>query len=164
MSAKTQTDCSSEKKMVRASIAVIVSYLMMFVLATIAFICAYLMVGAEVAFKPGLYEASTSWIEIAFLINIVVAISAGFICASIAKGGKTPFALAIVVFALGIGLTIPEMMKRKANEGLVRTGHTPKIEAVQRAYWPVWVPFTFPITGAIGVLIGGKLKRRFAEN
>lgn len=146
--------------MARSIIGVIVAYIAMFVLTFIAFVCAYLIVGAETAFKPGLYEASTTWIGIAFLINFVVAIIGGLVCALIAKGGKAPLALAIVVFALGIILAIPAMMKGKANANMVRTGETPQMEAVQKAYWPVWVPFTFPLTGAIGVLIGGKLKRR----
>jgi len=48
--------------MVRSIIAVIVSYVAMFVLAFIAFTCAYLIVGSDVAFKPGIYEASTTWV------------------------------------------------------------------------------------------------------
>ena len=43
---------------------------------------------------------------------------------------------------------------------MARTPNTPNLEAVQKAYWPVWVPFTFPLTSAIGILVGGKLKRR----
>ena len=56
--------------MVRSTIAVIASYVAMFGLAFIAFTCAFLIVGPEVAFKPGIYEASTTWIGIAFVINI----------------------------------------------------------------------------------------------
>jgi len=33
------------------------------------------------------------------------------------------------------------------------------MEAMQNATQPAWVPFTFPILGAVGVLIGGKLRR-----
>src|SRR5437588_2267310 len=149
-----------KQKMGRAIVAVIVGYVAMFILVFIAFTCAYLIVGADTAFKPGLYEASTTWIGIAFLINFVIAIIGGLICAVIAKGGKAPLALAIVVFVLGILLAIPSVMKRQNNMNMVRAGNTPQLEAVRLAYWPVWVPFSFPFTGAIGVLIGGKLKRR----
>ena len=85
----------------RSILAVVVSYIGMFVLAFIAFTCAYLIVGSEAAFKPGIYEASTRWIGIAFVINIVVSIIGGIICALIAKGGRAPLALAIVVVVLG---------------------------------------------------------------
>ena len=146
--------------MARSIIAVIVAYIAMFILVFIAFTCAYLIVGAETAFKPGSYEASSPWIGIAFLINFVVAIVGGLICTVIAKCGIATLGLAIVVFVLGILLAIPSVMKRQTNINMVRASGTSQLEAVQKAYWPVWVPFTFPFTGVIGVLIGGKLKRR----
>jgi hypothetical protein len=139
---------------------VIASYVVMFGLAFIAFTCAFLIAGAEVAFKPGIYEASTTWIGIAFVINIAVAIIGGFVCALIAKKGRAPLALAILAVILGLGVAIADMNKGKINAGKARTPNTPNLEAVQNAYWPVWVPFTFPLTSAIGILIGGKLKRR----
>ena len=43
--------------MARSIIAVIASYLAMFVLAFIAFTCAYLIVGSDVAFLPGIYAS-----------------------------------------------------------------------------------------------------------
>lgn len=43
--------------MARSIIGVIVGYLVMFGLAFIAFTCAFLILGAEVVFKPGMYES-----------------------------------------------------------------------------------------------------------
>jgi hypothetical protein len=146
--------------MARTVLAVIIAYIAMFLLVFIGFTCAYLLVGADVAFKPGSYEGSTTWIAIAFVINFVIAIIGGFICAAIARGGKAPIALAVVVLVLGLLLAVPAIMKHQTNANLVRAGNPAQMEIMQRAYWPVWVPFTFPFTGAIGVLIGGRLKRR----
>jgi hypothetical protein len=146
--------------MTRTIISVIVGYFAMFALAFAGFTCAYLIVGQDIAFKPGLYEASSSWVAIAFVINIVVSVVGGFICARIAKSGRAPLALAIVVVVLGIAIAMGDTSKGKANAGSVRIGVVPQLEAIQKAYWPIWVPFIFPFTGAVGVLIGGKLKRR----
>ena len=146
--------------MARSILAVVIAYVIMFVLAFIAFTCAYLIVGPETAFKPGSFEASTTWIGFAFVINVVEAVIGGFICALIAKVGKAPVALAIVVVVLGLVVAFADMKKEKTNAGLSRSTNTPQLEAIQKAYWPGWVPFTFPFTGAIGVLIGGRLKRR----
>jgi len=146
--------------MARLIVGVIVAYIAMFVLGFIGFTCAFLIAGPEVAFRPGLYEASIKWIGIGLAIQFVVSIIGGLICAAIARGGKAPLVLAIVVVVLGLGLAIPSIMKRQANLTLVRAANTPQLETVQKAYWPAWVPFTFPFAGAIGVLIGGKLKRR----
>ena len=146
--------------MARAIIAVIASYILMFVLTFLAFTGVYMVLHADGSFKPGLFLASNRWIAIAFGVNFVVAVIGGLICSAIARGGKAPLVLAIVVFVLGLLLAIPSLMAQKANAGKVRSGDVPMMEAMQKAQEPVWVPFTFPIVGAIGVLIGGKLKRR----
>lgn len=144
----------------RSIIAVIASYLLMFVLTFLAFTGAYMVLRADGSFKPGSFEASNSWIAIAFGVNFIVALIGGLICAAIARGGKAPLVLAIVVFVLGLLLAIPSLVAQKTSAGLVRSGDVPMMEAMQKAQEPVWVPFTFPIVGAIGVLIGAKLKRR----
>lgn len=143
----------------RAIVAVIVGYLAMFALSLILFVAAFALTDVDFAFRPGSFEGSAAFIGIAFVINAVTALAGGFICAAIAKRGKATLVLAIIVFVLGILLAIPSVTKRNANMNMVRTSSMPKFETVQKGYWPVWVPFTFPIVGVIGVMIGGKLKR-----
>jgi hypothetical protein len=144
--------------MARSIIAVIVSYILMFVFTFLAFTCMYLMLGADGAFKPGTYDASTLWLAISFGGYLVIAIIGGLICALIAKGGRAPVALAIVVLVLGLLLAIPSIMKAKPD--MVRIGSVSNMQAMQRAKQPIWVPLLFPFIVAAGVLIGGKLKRR----
>ena len=146
--------------MARAIIGVIVGYVVMFILNFLGFVTLYAVIGPDQAFEPGRYLASNKWIAISFVIIFITGIIAGLVCAAIAKGGKAPFALAIVVIVLGLLLAIPAIMKAQANAKLVRGGNVPQMEAAQKAYWPTWTPFAFPIISAIGVLIGGKLKRR----
>jgi quinol-cytochrome oxidoreductase complex cytochrome b subunit len=145
--------------MVRSIVAVIVSYVAMFVLIFLAFTAEYQLLGPGHAFKPGSYMSSNRWIAVAFAVNLVVAIIGGFICATIAKGGKAPLVLAIVVFVLGLVFAIPALIVKHTNEPRPR-GDLPMMVAMKKAEEPRWVPFTFPIIGVIGVLIGGKLKRR----
>lgn len=145
--------------MARSIIAVIVSYVIMFVLIFCAFTAEYMLLGPDHAFRPGTFVASNRWIAIAFAVNFVVAVIGGFICAAIAKGGKAPFALAIVVFVLGFILAVPALFIE--HQGAPRPrGPLPMMEAMTKAEEPRWVPFTFPILGALGVLIGAKLKKR----
>src|SRR5205085_1250395 len=139
---------------------VIFVYVEIFILNFLGFVTLYAIIGPTNAFKPGLYLASNRWMAITTVIIFITAIIAGLICAAIAKGGKAPLALAIVVVVLGMLLAIPTVMKAQANSKLVRPANVPSMEAAQKAYWPTWTPFTFPIISAIGVLIGGKLKRR----
>jgi hypothetical protein len=144
----------------RSIVAVIVGYIASFVLMLGVFIGAYIIVGTDWAFRTGSYMASNRWIALTMAANFVVSIIGGLICAVIAKGGRAPIGLAVVVLVLGMLLAIPSVMKHNANMGMVRHGNVSQAEAMKNAYWPVWVPFAFPIVGAVGVLIGGRLKRR----
>lgn len=145
--------------MARTIIGVIVGYALMFLLNFAAFVTLYAVLGADQAFAPGLYLASTKWIAISFVMILVTGTIAGLVCALIAKGGRAPLALAIVVVVLGLLLAIPAMLKSNVNSKLVRSGDVPQMQAAQLAYWPVWCPFAFPFISAIGVMVGGKLKR-----
>ena len=146
--------------MARAIIGVIVGYVVMFILNFIGFVCLYAVIGPEQAFRPHLYLASNRWIAITAAIIFVTGAIAGLICAAIARGGKAPVALAVLVVVLGVLLAIPALAKARANAGMARPAQITQMEAAQNAYWPNWAPFTFPFISAIGVLIGGKLKRR----
>ena len=146
--------------MARSIIAVIVSYIAMFALTFIFFTGFYLVVGADGAFKPGNYEATSLWLAVSFVGFLVVGIIAGLLCAVIAKGGRAPIALAVVVLALGFLLAIPTLIANKVEPNLVRSGPVSIMDAMQRAKQPAWTAFAFPFIGAAGVLIGGRLKRR----
>lgn len=146
--------------MVRSIIAVIVSYITMFVLNFLGFVGLYAIVGPGQAFRPRSYLASNRWIAMAFAIVLVSGIIAGLICAAIARGRKSTLALAVLILAVGLVMSIPAIKKGRENAGMVRVGDVPAMEAAEKAYWPVWAPFTFPFVSAIGALIGGKLKKR----
>jgi hypothetical protein len=146
--------------MARTIIGVIVGYVLMFILNFAAFVTLYAVIGPNQAFEPGLYLASTKWIAISMIMIIITGAIAGLVCAVIAKGGRAPLALAVMVIVLGLLLAIPAMMKAQVNSKLVRPGDVPQMQAAQLAYWPVWCPFLFPFISAAGVLIGGRLKRR----
>lgn len=145
--------------MARSIVAVIVSYLLMFLLVSLAFFAMYGVLGAEQAFKPGSWDASNRWIAIALVVSVAVAVIAGFVCALIAKGGRAPLALAIVVFVLGLAFAIPSFVANQVDQG-ARASAPPLFEAMQKAKQPNWVPLAMPVIGAVGVLIGAKLKKR----
>jgi hypothetical protein len=146
--------------MVRSVLAVIVAYILMFILQVAAFMTIYTLMGANWSFKPASYQASTRWTAMQFVVVLVTAMIGGLICALIAKGGKAPLALAVVVLVLGFGLALLSTTMRPADTHEVRTGNVPNMEAMNKARHPVWVVFLGPFIGAVGVVIGGKLRRR----
>lgn len=145
--------------MARSIIGVIVGYVAMFLLNVAGFVTMYAVMGPDQAFEPGRYLASAKWIVVGFVMIFITAVIAGLVCAVIAKGGRAPLAMAVVVIVIGLLLAVPAMMKARNNAKLVRTGDVPSSEAAKLAYWPVWSPFAFPFVSAIGVIVGGKLKR-----
>jgi hypothetical protein len=146
--------------MVRVIVAVIVSYLLMFVLMFVSFSCLYLLLGAERAFQPGVYDASNLWIALSCVVTLVAAIIAGWVCVAVARTRKASMGLVVAIFVLGLLLAIPSIIARNANPNMVRTGDVSSMEAMQRAKEPTWAPFLFPFIGVAGALIGGKLKRQ----
>jgi hypothetical protein len=146
--------------MVRSVLGVIVAYILMFILQVAAFMTIYTLMGANWSFKPASYQASTRWTAMQFAVILVTAIIGGLICAAIAKGGRSPLALAAVVLVLGFLLALSATALRPADTNEVRTGNAPNMEAMSKARHPVWVVFLGPVIAAVGVVIGGKLKRR----
>ncbi|MDX6383702.1 MAG: hypothetical protein QOK48_1275 [Blastocatellia bacterium] len=146
--------------MVRSVLGVIIGYILMFILQIIAFMSIYTMMGADWSFQPGSYQASTAWTAMQFTVILITTIIAGLICAVIAKGGKAPLVLAGLVLVLGLALGAASMTMRPADTHEVRTASVPNMEAMQKARHPAWVILLGPIIGAVGVVIGGNLKRR----
>lgn len=146
--------------MVRSVLAVIAAFVLMFILRVAAFMAIYTLMGADWSFKPASYQASTRWTAMQFMVILVIAIIGGLICAAIAKGGRAPLALAAVVLVLGLGLAALSAALRPADTNEVRAGNVPNMEAMSKARQPGWAVFLGPFIGAVGVVIGGKLRRR----
>lgn len=144
----------------RTALGVIVGYIIMFVLQVAAFMTIYTVMGANWSFEPASYQASTQWTVMQFVVVFVTAAIAGLVCAMIARGGKATLVLALVVLVLGFGLAVASTTMRPADTHEVRTGSVPNMEAMSKARHPNWVVFLGPVIGALGVVVGGKLKRR----
>lgn len=146
--------------MVRSVLGVIVGYVVMFILQVAAFMTIYTIMGPDWSFEPASYQASMKWTVMQFVVVFVTAAIAGLVCAIIARGGQAPLVLALVVLVLGVVLGAASIAMRPADAHEVRTGNVPNMEAMSKARHPTWVIFAGPVIGALGVLAGGKLKRR----
>ena len=145
--------------MARSIIGVIVGYIVMFMLQVAVLMTVYTVMGPDWSFKPASYQASTRWTLMQFAVILTTAVIAGLVCALIANGGKAPLVLAGLVLGLGLALgALGISMKPDTNE--VRTGDVPNMEAMSKAKQPMWVVFVSPVLGSIGVVAGGKLRRR----
>lgn len=146
--------------MLRGILGVIAGYVVMFVVVFGSFTAAYLAMGAEKAFRPGTYDVSMLWIAISIVLGLVAAIAGGLVCAAIAKGGKAPMALAILVVVLGVLMAIPTLNAPDAGAPVERTGDVGNMAAMQSARTPSWVAFLNPVIGAVGVMLGAGLRKK----
>lgn len=140
---------------------VIVGYILMGLTVFLTFSAAYLLMGTGGAFKPETYEVSNLWLVTSFVLSLVAAVLGGYACAAVARGGRAPLALAVLVIVLGVLAAVPAL--RAANAGrdrLTRPAEVSNMEAMQNAVQPGWVALLNPFIGAAGVLLGASLRRR----
>jgi len=145
--------------MLRSVLAVIVGYIAMFALQFAVFMTVYTIVGANWSFKPGTFHASTRWTVMMFTVDFVTALIAGLICAIIARGGKAPLVLAAVALVIGCTLGAVHLATQPPDTGERRPADVPNMEAMTKARHPAWVFFVGPVIAAVGLAVGGKLKR-----
>ena len=145
--------------MARSIIGVIVGYVVMFIIQVAVFMSIYTTMGPDWSFKPASYQASTRWTVMQFTVILITAAIAGLVCAIIARSSKASLVLAGVVLGLGLALGAVATTMRPADTHEVRTGNVPNMEAMNKARHPMWVVFLGPFIGAVGAVIGGKLKR-----
>jgi len=142
----------------RSILGVVAGYVVMFLLIFLTFSAAYLAMGADAAFRAGNYEPSTLWLVVSFALGFLGALAGGCTCVWIAKRVKAAHALAALVMV--IGLATAGMMMGAASDArpTARTGDVPNMEAMMNARQPLWVAFVNPFLGAVGVLLGARLK------
>jgi len=144
--------------MLRIAGAIVLSYVVMFALVFVTFTLAYLAMGADGAFKPGTYEVSVLWLTASIVLGLVAAVAGGYVCAVVGRSAKAPLALAVVVLVIGFGLAFANSDAPDPDTPQVRDGAVGNFEAMQSARQPTWLTMVNPVIGAIGVLIGGRLR------
>src|SRR5919112_127778 len=118
--------------MARSILAVVVGYATLALGIFVSFTLLYLVLGADRSFAPGSYDASTLWVLTSFPLGVAASVAAGYVCAALARGGRAPLALAVVVLALGLLFAIPVL--RAADDVLpARAGDVSNMEAMQHA-------------------------------
>jgi hypothetical protein len=145
--------------MARSIIGVIVGYVVLFALEVAAFIEIYSVMGADWSFKMASYQPSTRWTLVQFIVVFVTAVVGGLVCQLIAGKGKSPLVLAGVVVVIGLTLGAMINSNSSADTRKMGTQNIPAMEAMRKAQHPVWVVLANSFLAAVGVIVGGSLKR-----
>jgi len=145
--------------MLKSILAVIVSYVAMFVIFMAIFTGLYFAIGVERVFQPDSYEVSMLWIALTLVIGFVVSMFAGYLCAAISKSWRTCQIFALIVFLLAL-IQCFSALKRNPDAPNVRAGEVGMFDAMKLAVSPLWLHFVNPILSGAAVLIGARMKRR----
>jgi hypothetical protein len=138
---------------------VIAGYVVMFIVVFVLLTGAYLGLGADRAFEEASFTPSMTWLGLMFVVGLVAAIIGGVVCAAIAPNTRAPVALVVVVLVLGAASAIPAFMPPDADQPTVRSGDLSNMDAMMSARTPAWVAIANPVIGAIGVMLGARLRR-----
>jgi hypothetical protein len=145
--------------MARGIIGVVVGYVTMAVFIFVTFTVVYLLMGTDGAFEPGSYEVSSLWILASIGLGLIAAVLGGFVCAVITRQPRAPVILAVVVLVLGVTLVIPTLGGSGETRSAPRPADVDAMEAMRIADQPPWVSLLNPLIGAVGVLLGARLRR-----
>ncbi len=122
------------------------------------FSLAYLLMGADGAFRPGTYDVTSLWLVVSFVFSFIAAVVGGWVCATISRKSKAPKVFAAVVFILGLLLALSVLMASDDARPPVREGNVGNIAAMQNAKQPAWVALMNALIGPAGILLGARLK------
>lgn len=141
--------------MLRAIVGVIASYVVMAIIITVVFIGLFLALGVERVFQPDSYEVSLLWLVISIAISVGSAVVGGYVCAAISRSMRACQVLALIILVLGIILCLPKMRE----DPHVRAGDVPTLQVMHLAQMPAWMHVLNPFLGAVGVLVGARMKK-----
>ncbi|MEZ6241588.1 MAG: hypothetical protein R3B57_00940 [Phycisphaerales bacterium] len=138
--------------MVRSIVGVILGYVAIFIAVAVLFSLLMIVLGTEGSYKPGSWEASTTFAAIAVVLNLIAAALGGFVCRLIARKRGAVIAIAIVIAVLGIADSAYRLTLEDPGP---REGEVSIMEGASRSRSPVWFTIAQPIVGVLGALIGG---------
>lgn len=142
--------------MLRSIGSAVVGYIAMFLVVFVSLTAAYLIVGVERAFRPGVYEVSTLWVAISLVVGFGAALVGGWVAWRIGGRVLGPQLLAGLVLVLGIAMAVPAITtEAEAGPVAERPGDVGPMEAMQKAKMPLISLILNPLVGVVGVLVGG---------
>lgn len=140
--------------MLKSIVGVVVGYIVMFMFASAAFAGAYFGLGVDRVFEPDSYAISTIWIALLIAIAFLGGLLGGLTCAAISKSHTACVVFAVLVFAVGVLIALPTVMKE--HTAVVRSGDVTSLQAMQLAQPPSWLCFLNPALGAVGILMAAR--------
>lgn len=145
--------------MLRKVGGIVAGYVAMAAIVFAGLTVAYLAIGPDGAFRPGVYDVSPMWSVLSIAVGFGAAVIGGWVARKVSGTVRGVQLLAGVVVILGTALALQAYVGDPASAS-VRSDALGPFEAMQQAQTPLWLVLLNPVIGAIGVLLGGGAFRR----
>ncbi|HWV58878.1 MAG TPA: hypothetical protein VNZ57_15600 [Longimicrobiales bacterium] len=151
----SQSTKQHESSIPRIAGGVLLGYVALFAIVVVGLCVAYLILGEDRVFKPGVYASTVPWMVIDMVVVFGAAYIGGMIANRVSGGERAPTILAVIVLLLGFWIALPQLF---AEPGVVasRSDGIGALEALQMARLPMWVSLMHPFIGAVAVIVGGQ--------
>jgi hypothetical protein len=147
--------------MIKSIVAIVVSYVVIFLLFFAVVAGLYVVLGVDRVFQPDSYEISNLWLALTVAGSFFAWMLGGWLCVWISKSLRTGQVFALVVF-IGAAIGCLLSLNRESEGPHVRAGEVSFNEGLQRTVTPRWFHFVNPIVALAGALVGTRMKRRTA--
>lgn len=135
--------------MLKNLLAVLLGYLVMFVLIFALFSAIMLGLGIEGTYKPASWEPTTLWIALSFVADLIAAFVGGWVCLRVARDRRAALWLMGLMLIMGV---VSIAMQASAPRTLEQ--RPPKVspmEAAGKSAPPLWAAFGHVAFGLAGV-------------
>jgi predicted MFS family arabinose efflux permease len=142
--------------MLRSILGVIVGYAVISLFFFATFTGLYFALGVERIFQSDSYEVSTLWLVLSGAISLCGSILGGYVCATISRNKRTCEWFAGIVLIVLVIFCIPKLRDPNPH---VRAGDVSYMDSMRLTQMPIWMHVLNPVLGAVGVLLGARLKK-----
>lgn len=146
--------------MLKSILAIVLSYVAMFVLFMAIFAGCYVGLGVERVFQPDSYLVSSLWLALTLLGSFFVSVFGGWLCVLISKSLRTGEVFAVVVLVIFSVMCVWDLRSKNPDAPNVRAGDVGFRDGIELAVTPVWLHVVNPVVAGIGVFVGTRLLRR----
>lgn len=151
----------------RKILGVIVGYVVSVVFVVITLALAWMALGASFAYSGDTPHSSTGWCILMLILGFVAAVLAGWVAAWIGRDQRAATWLAVLILVVGLIFAIyyasldREAIAQEALAGR-SISEVSMMESAEWAITPAWYDFAMPLIGAIGAVLGGRMRSKGA--
>ena len=138
-------------------LAAVVGYVALFASILVLFSIAFIVIGVERSYMPGVYNVSMLWIVVSLVLSFPVAMVGGYVCKLIA--GNDQAVKILVGIALVLGLVLASGSFFVDASEVARPADVGIMEAMSKSLQPLWVGLLVALIHVGSVLYGAGLRK-----